>query len=336
MVSVLTIGGARFMGRFTVEGLLSDGHDVTLFTRGRTPIPFDDAVDHVAGDRTERDELESAADAVDPDVVIDFAAFRPDDVRAATEVFEDVDAYVYISSTHAYQRIASIPLVEGETPLEPCSPEQATDDTHATYGPRKAEGDRIVFEAADAGVNAISVRPTAIYGPYDPTERQDYWIDRVRRFDRIVVPGDSYRMPIHLGYVEDAARAIRLVAESGEPGETYNVAARNHLTYDDLLGLIADVLDTAVEVVHATDRELAPFGLDVTDFPLCEAYPYLVSTEKLAALGWDSTPFEEGIPVAVEEHLQSDRDGSERGPDRALEKEVLEALGVEGTVVGQG
>ena len=321
MSRVMTIGGARFMGRYTVEAFLDRGDDVTLFTRGRTDIPFDPAaITHFQGDRRNRDDLEAARDDVDPDVVVDFAAYDPADVRTAVEVFADVDAYVFISSTHAYQRTATIPLREGVTPLEPYA------DGDDAYGPSKAEGDRIVFEAAADGVNATSVRPTAIYGPYDPTERQDYWISRVNRYDRIVLPGDEYRMPIHLGYVEDVARAIRLVVEDGEPGEAYNVATREHLTYDDFVRRIADALDTEIEVVHATDRDLAPFDLSVEDFSLCEPYPYLVSTEKLARMGWEATSFDEGIPRAVEEHLESDRDGSAFDPDRDVEEAIIEAL----------
>lgn len=327
MDTVLTIGGGRFIGRFTVEELLAHEYDVTLFTRGKTDIPFDETVvEHVQGDRTDPDDLSAARTAVDPDIVIDFVAYRPDEVRTAVDIFSDVDAYVYISSTHAYQRTATIPLREGSTPLEPYTEEQAGDDTSATYGPRKAEGDRVIFEAADRGVNAVSVRPTAIYGPYDPTERQDYWIDRVNRYDRIVVPGDEYRMPIHLGYVEDVARAIRLIIERGDVGEAYNVADRYHRTYDDLIRVIARALDTTVEVAHATPHDLAREGLSVTDFSLCEPYPYLVATEKLASLGWDATPFEDGMDTAVRDHVASDRDGRMHDPGRETEERLIDTL----------
>lgn len=325
MCQVLTIGGARFIGRFTVETFLDDGHDVTLFSRGKTDDPFGDRVDRVRGDRTNEVDLREAADVVDPDVVVDFAAYHPADVRTATEVFDDVDAYVYVSSTSAYDQSA-VPLREDETPLQSCTPEQATDDSHETYGRRKAEGDRVVFAAAERGVPAMSVRPTAIYGPYDYTERQDYWIDRVRRFDRIVLPGDEYWMPIHLGYVEDVARAIRLIAERGNPGEAYNVAAREQCRLVDLVEHVANALDTSVTVAHASRRALASEGLSPEAFSLCRSYPSFVSTEKLASIGWDSTPFEEGWPAAVDAHCETDPDGTQHGPDREVEERLLETI----------
>jgi len=112
-----------------------------------------------------------ARESVKSDVVVDFVAFYPVDVRTATEIFVDVNAYVYVSSTAAYQQTKSLQIAEDRTPLHDCSPDQATDDSGETYGPRKAEGDRVVFDAARQGVNAMSVRPTAMYGP--TTRRPD-------------------------------------------------------------------------------------------------------------------------------------------------------------------
>ncbi|WP_255171492.1 hypothetical protein [Natrononativus amylolyticus] len=52
-----------------------------------------------------------------------------------------------------------------------------------------------------------------------------------------------------------------------------------------------------------------------------------MSTEKLAGLGWSSTPLEEGIERAVEDHLERTPDIDEHGPDRALEERLLAVAG---------
>ena len=325
MDEALVIGGTRFIGRHVVEDLREHGYDVTIFNRGRHDNPFadDEDVTHVRGDRTSEDDLADAA-ATDPDLVIDCVAFRPAEVRTATRRFEDVDAYVYVSSGGAYGR-EEIPKREGVTPLEPCTDEQATDDSRETYGNRKAEGDRAVFEAAERGVNAFSVRPCIVYGPHDYSERLDYWIDRVNRFDRLVVPGDGQNV-WHRAYVEDVASALRIVAERGEPGRAYNVGDRRLVTLEEMIELIADVLETEVDVVHAGPRELAAGGLAPDDFILYRDYPHVMDTNDLAALGWESTPLETAMERAVEDHLESDRDGSEHDPGRGAEERVLGVL----------
>ena len=317
------IGGTRFIGRHLVEELLANGYDVVMYNRGNHPNPFsdDDRVTHVTGDRTDRAGLEAAAMTVDPDVVFDCVAYYPADVEHAVEVFADIDAYVYVSSGGAYGREV-VPKREGETPLKPCTPEQATDDSDATYGNRKAEGDRIVFAAAAEGVKAMSVRPCIVYGPHDYTERLDYWIDRVCSYDRVIVPGDGDNV-WHRAYVEDVARALRIVAERGEPGEAYNVGDRRALTLEETIGTIAAAADAEIEVVPAGADALAAGDLSPDDFVLFREYPHLLSTAKLAGLGWESTPIAEAMARTVADHRDADRDGGEWDPGREKEERVL-------------
>ncbi|MFB6170938.1 MAG: NAD-dependent epimerase/dehydratase family protein [Haloarculaceae archaeon] len=330
----LLIGGTRFIGRHTVDDLLAHGYDVTLFNRGTRESPFadHDDVGHVTGDRNERADLEAARDAVDPDVVIDFVAMAPTHAAVATEVFADVEAYVLVSTAAVYAR-TDVPYREDETPLHEYTEEHAPDDpadameveVAGTYGPRKAECDRICFAAAEDGVNALVARPLYVFGPYDYTERYDYWIDRVANNDRVLVPGDGDGLA-HQVYVEDVASALRVVAEEGTPGEAYNVGARRLLPIDDRLEAIADALDADVDLVHASDRDLDAHGLAKWDFPLVLPMPIVADTDKLAALGWETTDNETAIARTAEEHLESDRTGRENGPDRAVEERVIDAL----------
>jgi nucleoside-diphosphate-sugar epimerase len=343
MDTALVIGGTRFIGRHLVADLLDHDYDVTIFNRGDHDNPFaeEDDVTHVEGDRTNESALEAAKRSVEPDAVFDCVAYKPREVRAATEIFSDADAYVYISSGDAYGS-EEIPKREDETELRPCTTEQATDESGRTYGNRKAEGDRAIIEAAERGVAAYSVRPCIVYGPHDYTERLDYWIDRVAEYDRVVVPGDGDNV-WHRAYVKDVASALRAVAEDGTPGESYNVGDRRIVTFDEMIELIADALDsaeprsaeessgrgprdTAVEIVHAGERELAAADLSPDDFILYRDYPHVLDTDKLAALGWDSTPLDEAMEATVADHLDSDRDGSEYDPGREAEERVLGVL----------
>ena len=326
MDTALVIGGTRFIGRHLVEELLAHDYAVTIFNRGSHENPFADreGVSHVEGDRGDAAALAAARDRIEPDAVFDCVAYYPAEVRVATGVFADVGAYVYISSGAAYGR-EELPKREGVTPLHDCTPEQARSDDAETYGPRKAEGDREIFRAAENGVRAMSVRPCIVYGPHDYTARLDYWIDRVREHDRILVPGDGTNV-WHRVYVEDVASAMRIVAESGEAGAAYNVADRRAVTLEEMVDLIADAADTDVEVVHAGERELAAGGIEPSAFVLYRSYPHLMATERLAALGWESTPLEEAMAASVADQRGSGRTGRDNGPDRADEERVLEIL----------
>lgn len=321
----LVVGGTRFVGRHTVTEFRDAGYDVAIFNRGNHDNPFADTdVEHVEGDRTVEGELRLAADRVDPDVVVDCVAYHPGEVRAATEIFADADAYVYVSSGAAYGA-EELPKREGETPLEPCSPEQATDDSMDSYGARKAEGDRAVAAAGERGVRAMSVRPPIVYGPHDYTARFDYWIDRVLTHDRVLVPGDGTNL-WQLAYVKDVASALRVVAEAGGAGEAYNVGDRHAPVLAEWVELLADAAGTEVETVVAGARELGSADLALTDFPIYRAYPHLLDTCKLRELGWRATDHEEALAATVADHRESDRTGRENGPDREACERVLAVL----------
>jgi nucleoside-diphosphate-sugar epimerase len=161
MDSALVIGGTGFVGRHTVADLLDRGYAVTTMSRGEQPVRFaaDVDIDHLAGDRNNIESLRDAANTYDPDMVVDCAAYHPDDIRTATDVFADVEAYVYVSSGGVYAA-NEIPKREDDTTLHECTPDQAEDTSMSTYGPRKAECDRETTKAADRGVNAFTVRPS--------------------------------------------------------------------------------------------------------------------------------------------------------------------------------
>jgi nucleoside-diphosphate-sugar epimerase len=326
MNTALVIGGTRFIGRHLVEALLDAGYGVTLYNRGTHENPFADreGVTSVTGDRDDEATLREAATVVSPDAVFDTVAYHPDQVDTATDVFADCEAYIYVSSASAYAE-DRIPHREGESPLHECTEAQATDDSPESYGPRKAAGDRAVFAAAEAGVRAMSVRPVLVYGPHDYTERFDYWVDRVRRFDRVVVPADGDSL-LHRVYVEDVANALVTIAENGTAGEAYNVADRRLVTLAESVDRAAAAADVEVDIVAAGRETLAAAGVDPTEFPLYVPYPFVVDTEKLAALGWSSTSLPTAYDRTVTDHAASDRNGRENGPDRDAEMQVLDAL----------
>jgi nucleoside-diphosphate-sugar epimerase len=323
MERALIIGGTRFIGRHLVRELLDADYGVTLFNRGRHDNPFadHDDVSHVKGDRQSSAALDEACEEVQPDLVVDCVAYYPGEVEMATRVFSDVDAYVYISSGSAYG-VDEIPKREGETPLEPCTDEQAIDESHETYGARKAEGDRKVFEAAENGVRAMSVRPTIVYGSHDYTGRFNYWVERVREHDRILVPGDGTNIH-HVVAVENVVRAIRTVAENGEAGELYNVGDRRVLPLGELIETIAGILKRDVELVTTSERELARGDLAMTDFPLYNPDLHILSTEKLASIGWEPLSPRSAFENAIEGPIDPERNP---GPDREAEERLLDAL----------
>ncbi|MGZ4393329.1 MAG: NAD-dependent epimerase/dehydratase family protein, partial [Gaiellaceae bacterium] len=95
MTELLVLGGTKFLGRHVVDAALAGGHDVTIFTRGRTnPDLFPD-VEHLVGDRDgELDALRGRTWAG----VVDTSGYVPRILRQSAELLRDaVGRYVFVS-----------------------------------------------------------------------------------------------------------------------------------------------------------------------------------------------------------------------------------------------
>ena len=81
-VKILVMGGTRFVGRPLVELLREAGHELTLFTRGRQPLP--EGVEHLVGDRAEESGL-ALLEGRRFDVIVDSSGRSQEDSRRVVE-----------------------------------------------------------------------------------------------------------------------------------------------------------------------------------------------------------------------------------------------------------
>jgi 2'-hydroxyisoflavone reductase len=175
---ILFLGGTKFLGRHAVDAALARGHAVTVFTRGRTPNHWGDAVEMRVGDRDPAKP--PGLDALREgrwDAVIDTSGYVPRIVQASAELLEGrVAQYLFVSSISVYasgggaNQDESAPVGTLDDP--------ATEDVAKFYGPLKAAcEDRV---RAAFGDGAVIVRPGLIVGPHDSSDRFGYWVARFR------------------------------------------------------------------------------------------------------------------------------------------------------------
>jgi 2'-hydroxyisoflavone reductase len=175
-MKLLVLGGTRFLGRHLVEIALARGDDVTIFTRGRTPVPWPSQVSSLAGDRDPRIGRGLAAlDEGTFDAVIDCSGYVPRVVGASARLLAPrVSRYVFVSSLSVYAS-TDRPNLDESTPLAQLD-DPANEQVREHYGGLKAACERAVTDAF--GERATIVRPGLIVGPYDDTDRFGYWVAR--------------------------------------------------------------------------------------------------------------------------------------------------------------
>ena len=96
---LLVLGGPRFLGRAIVDACLAEGHELTLFNRGRTNPELYPEVERLIGDR---DGDLAALSGRKWDAVIDTCGYVPRVVRASAEALVDSGLYCFVSSVSVY------------------------------------------------------------------------------------------------------------------------------------------------------------------------------------------------------------------------------------------
>ena len=243
VVKILVMGGTRFVGKPLVAQLQAEGHALTLFTRGKNPVPA--GVEHISGDRTSSAGL-SALEGRRFDVIVDSSGRTVEDSRAVVErTGAPAHRFVYVSSAGVYADSVLWPLTE-DSPTDPQSRHAGKLDTEAWL-----QAERIPF---------TSFRPTYIVGAgnYNPVE--SWFFDRIVHGRPVPLPGDGHTIT-QLGHVNDLAAAMaRSIGVDAAANRIYNCSSAQGISFRGLVAAAARACGkdpAAVEI-----RSFHPAGLD--------------------------------------------------------------------------
>ena len=182
-LSILILGGTRFIGVEMTELALKRGHKVTFFNRGKTNADLFPDIERIKGDRNgEIDGLKGRK----WDAVIDNSGYFPRAVKLTAELLApSISQYLFVSSISVYPDFKA-PRDEASAvgKLKDESIEKVDNDT---YGPLKA----LCEQAAEAAMpgRVTVIRPGLIVGPHDSTDRFTYWPARAARGGEMLAPG---------------------------------------------------------------------------------------------------------------------------------------------------
>jgi 2'-hydroxyisoflavone reductase len=221
-LNLLFLGGTGFIGPHQVRHALDRGHRVTVFNRGRKSGLFGDAVEELVGNRDSKidDGLKALEGDRRWDAVIDNSGYVPRHVRDSVELLKGrCDRYLYISTVAVYD-FAKGPRFPEDGPLAP-APEPPTEEvTWETYGPLKAECDRIARGVL--GATCTVVRPSYIVGPGDTTDRFTYWVERIHRGGDVLAPSQPNQVIQWVDVRDLCPWVVQLVER--DQGGIYNAA----------------------------------------------------------------------------------------------------------------
>ncbi|MEX0799784.1 MAG: NAD-dependent epimerase/dehydratase family protein [Dehalococcoidia bacterium] len=243
-MKVLVTGASGFLGSHIAEQLVRGGHSVRVLLRETSDRSHlrGIVVEEAQGDVTQPSSLTAAVAGVD--AVVHAAGL----VKARDEAgFDAVNAQgtvnllATLNGGETAQRLVYVSSLAAHGPSEDGRPRplDAPPSPITAYGRSKLKGEELVRAWAAEGRSngtrrsAAIVRPPVIYGPRDRELLPFFKLARWR-LAPLLGRGNN---AISLVYVEDAARAVALVAPAGDeaPVVTYTLDDGEVYTWRDLL-----------------------------------------------------------------------------------------------------
>jgi dTDP-glucose 4,6-dehydratase len=268
-----------------VQGDVCDGEKVEALLEAFRP----DAILHLAAESHVDRSINSAAPFIHTNIVGTFAM-----LEAARAYWSKLPAdaqdrfrFLHISTDEVYGSLGDDGLFHEHTPYDPSSP----------YSASKASSDHLVMAwGRTYGLPVVISNCSNNYGPYQFPEKL-IPVATLNALEGRPIPvygaGTNVRDWL---FVEDHARALRLIVEQGRPGESYNVGGLNEWKNLAIVERICDLVDEMAPGA-APRRDLITF---VTDRPGHD-YRYAICADKLQAeLGWSPrTDFATGLRRTV-------------------------------------
>lgn len=256
-MKILMIGGTQFVGRTITEFALENGHDITLFNRGKSnPDIFSQRVLTIQGDRNKSEDLEKIKDNYD--IIIDTCAYFPQSVELSCRILKDkCNKYVFISTDSVYKDERTIGIDEDYDLKKLPKGTDISRITYENYGPLKAECEAIVQEYFPK--NHLIIRPGYIVGPNDPFDRFSCWIVEASKKRMMICPGNGNDYMQFIDIRDLSEWAISLI-EKDEKG-IYN-AAGNPMIFSDFIKECMAVFNNKAGIKYISFDTIKKEGLE--------------------------------------------------------------------------
>ncbi|CAI0382087.1 unnamed protein product [Linum tenue] len=279
--NILIMGGTRFIGIFLSRLLVKEGHQVTLFTRGKAPIAqqlpgesdqdfadFSSKILHLKGDRKDSDFVKTSLSAKGFDVVYDINGREAVEVEPIIEALPNLEQFIYCSSAGVYLKSDLLPHSEVDA-VDPKSRHKGKLETESFL--------------ESTGVNWTSIRPVYIYGPLNYNPVEEWFFHRLKAGRPIPIPNSGIQMT-QLGH--DLATAfVTVLGNEKASKEVFNISGEKYVTFDGLARACAKAGGfPEPELVHYNPKEY-DFGKKKA-FPFRDQHFFASIDKAKHVLGW--------------------------------------------------
>lgn len=192
------------------------------------------------------------------DAVVDFIAYSTQDIERDISLFHGrTDQFIFISSASAYQKPPQNYLITEQTPLE---------NPFWEYSRNKIACENLLMESRrNDGFPVTIIRPSHTYGPSQIPFIYGSWlhpwtlIDRIKRGQQIIIPGDGTSLWVLTWNADFAKGLIGLLGNKNAIGEDFHITSDQALSWNQIHLEAYQALGQAPNVVHIPSDFIARF-----------------------------------------------------------------------------
>ncbi len=243
---MLFIGGTGNISTSVSCRGVDHGVDLYLLNRGQRGLEIP-GTHALVGDIKEPDHVRDLIAGLDFDVVVDWIAYRPEDVERDLELFRGkTRQYVFISTASVYQKPPRHYIITESTPLY---------NPYWAYSRAKiACEERLMRAYREEDFPVTIVRPSLTYDTVFPIAIGGWGCytlaDRMLHGQPIIVHGDGASL-FTVTHAEDFARGfLGLLGHPQAIGNAFHITSDEVLTWNQIYETIADALGVEADMIH--------------------------------------------------------------------------------------
>jgi nucleoside-diphosphate-sugar epimerase len=248
-MKVLFIGGTGNISLAVTQLAAARGIEVTLVRRGQRAAEMPEGVSTIVADIVDEATVAAALGDRHFDAVVDWIAFTPDQIERDIRLFRGrCNQFVFISSASAYQRPVGHYLITESTPLV---------NPYWQYSRDKiACEERLMLAYRDEGFPITIVRPSLTYGNTQIVLAVNSWqksftaIDRMRRGEKVIVPGDGSSLWCITHNSDFAKGFVGLLGHRQAIGHAFHITSDEMMTWDQFYRITAEAAGVEARIVH--------------------------------------------------------------------------------------
>ena len=256
-MKVLFIGGTGNISAACSRLAVENGIDLYHMNRGKVSTSIPSEVKTIRADIKDKKMVQEALGNGYFDVVVNFIAFAPDDVKQDIEIFSGrTGQYIFISSASVYQKVGGHPVITESTPLY---------NPYWDYSRDKiACEDLLNDEYRKNGFPMTIVRPSLTYDTVIPVaigSWTDYTIiDRMKKGQEVIIHGDGTSLWT-ITHSDDFAKAfVGLLGHQQAIGHAFHITSDELLNWNQIYEAVSQAAGADLNAVHIASDFICDVG----------------------------------------------------------------------------